>query len=449
MLLNFRVSNFLSFNQEVEFSMLAGQVKQSENHVTTIGKDGVGVLKGAVVYGANASGKSNLIKAIDFARQVVVGSFKNIHARNSYFRLEKGAEEKLSEFELEIKIGEKVYAYGFVLQLNIQKVKEEWLFEIKKSNDKAIFERKVLADGSSDMTSKPPHLRGNAATRFGVYTSDISSEQLLLNELHDKAGEGFAIFREVFDWFENQLVTFYPHSGFAGAEVLLKEGAPRDQFCEYLNYFKTGIDGIDGKETNLEEALPGFTENLRAKVVALIDKGSRPVFGIGKKRFVLNRNSSGEIIANSTLTQHRVKNSSEKVSFDFEEESDGSRRIFDLIPLLLMLNQGPQTIFIDEIDRSLHPELTRRLLEAFFQKNRQPDSQLVLTTHESSLLDLSLLRRDEIWFAEKNADGESRLYSLEEFKPRFDTEIRKAYLQGRYGAIPFIADVSQLGWQEN
>ena len=105
------------------------------------------------------------------------------------------------------------------------------------------------------------------------------------------------------------------------------------------------------------------------------------------------------------------------------------------------------TVVIDEIDRSLHPGLLHKFISFFLDSAQNTSSQLIVTTHESSLLDLSLLRRDEIWFVEKNNHGESHLYSLEEFQPRFDKEIRKAYLQGRYGAIPFISDVQQLNWE--
>lgn len=447
MLLNFRVSNFLSFNQEAEFSMLAGQVKQSENHVTPLGKNGINGLKGGLVYGANASGKSNLIKAIDFARQVVVNGLKKVSAHNLHFRLEKGAEERPSKFELEIKIEEKVYAYGFELQLNARKVLEEWLFEVKKSGDKAVFERKVLKDGSSQMVSSPS-LRGAAASRFNVYVADLSAEQLLISVLQDKQGDEFKVFRAIYHWLQERLITFYPNSSYYGLGQFL-QGAGKNEFRTYLQYFKTGIDDIEAAEEEWfgdDGHLVGG--ELREINMAELYGKTRHQFAAESLR-AMSSDEEGDLVFHKILGKYRLKGATETVSFDLGQESDGNRRLLDIIPLLIGADHSPKTILIDEIDRSLHPELTRRLLEVFFQKNKQPESQLILTTHESSLLDLNLLRRDEIWFAEKNADGESRLYSLEEFKPRFDTEIRKAYLQGRYGAIPFIADISQLGWHDN
>ncbi len=427
--------------------MLAGQVKQPESHVTPIGKNGISGLKGGLVYGANASGKSNLIKAIDFARQVVVGGLKKVYAHNLYFRLEKGAEDKPSKFELEIKIGEKVYGYGFVLHLHARKVLEEWLFEVRKSGDKAIFERKVLDSGRSEMLSSPS-LRGAAASRFNVYVSDLSNEQLLISVLQDKQGDEFEIFRAIYRWLKEQLITFYPNSSYYGLGQIL-QGTVKSEFRTYLHYFRTGIEDIEAAEEEWfgDDGFLAVAEPTEINLAELTDRTYHR-FGSESLR-TLSADGEGDLVFHRILGKYRMKGAIDTVTFDFGQESDGNRRLLDIIPLLIVADHLPKTILIDEIDRSLHPELTRRLLEVFFQKNRQPDSQLILTTHESSLLDLNLLRRDEIWFAEKNADGESRLYSLEEFKPRFDTEVRKAYLQGRYGAIPFIADVSQLGWKDN
>ena len=164
---------------------------------------------------------------------------------------------------------------------------------------------------------------------------------------------------------------------------------------------------------------------------------------------MVKKNDHGDLTAEKIITKHLNENGSNDIIFEFEEESDGTKRLFDLIPIIMSVKFGvflSKTFLVDEIDRSLHPELTRKLLETFLNSNDSSQNQLILTTHESSLLDLNLLRRDEIWFVEKKKDSSSHLYSLEEFKPRFDTEIRKAYLQGRYGAIPFISDANQLGW---
>jgi AAA15 family ATPase/GTPase len=137
------------------------------------------------------------------------------------------------------------------------------------------------------------------------------------------------------------------------------------------------------------------------------------------------------------------------VSFRLEQESDGTRRLLNLLPALYHLRRSNAVYFIDEIDRSMHPILARKFLEFFLKSCGGGKRQIIVTTHESTLLDLDLLRRDEIWFAEKDNGGSTRLYSLVDFKVRTDLEIRKHYLQGRFGAIPFLGNLDGLINMEN
>jgi len=131
------------------------------------------------------------------------------------------------------------------------------------------------------------------------------------------------------------------------------------------------------------------------------------------------------------------------VPLELSQESDGTQRLLQLIPALHHLRTSSAVYFIDEIDRSLHPMLVRAFLESFL-KSGGGQGQIIVTTHESSLLDQDLLRRDEIWFAEKDYSGATKLYSLIDFKVRNDLEIRKHYLQGRFGAVPFLGSIDRL-----
>jgi hypothetical protein len=132
------------------------------------------------------------------------------------------------------------------------------------------------------------------------------------------------------------------------------------------------------------------------------------------------------------------------VSMDLDDESDGTKRLLDLLPAVHQMRSRGRVNIVDEIDRSMHPILVRRLIEFFLTSCADSPSQLIVTTHESNLLDLDLLRRDEIWFAEKDHEQATRLYSLADFKVRKDLEIRKHYLQGRFGAIPFLGSLDAL-----
>ena len=148
-------------------------------------------------------------------------------------------------------------------------------------------------------------------------------------------------------------------------------------------------------------------------------------------------------------TKHRHE-AGQLVDFAIDEESDGTQRLINLIPALFILKKNPENvIFLDELDRRLHPLLSRQFLEfSLHCKTQESRNQLIFTTHDTNLLDLDLLRRDEIWFVEKNSKGASHLYSLAEFKIKPDLKIEKGYLNGRFGAIPFFGDIRSLGWIE-
>ena len=452
MLITFRVSNFLSFNDEVEFSMMAGQPRQLPSHVIHFGegRSRVDILKTAVVYGANASGKSNLIKAMDFARKIIVNGLKSENTFNKHFRLDSSNQAKVSKFEFEFKTGDKVYAYGFSLHLESKKFKSEWLSEIGKTTDKPIFERAVLENGKSDFKFYLK-LKGKIATRFDVYKEDILDSQLFLTELNEKNLEDIREvegFSEAFHWLQKGLIIIFPDDviNISAFSNISEDG--KIALVDIMKELKTGILGIGVKESDFDG---NMAENISDKI--LLNNAIKSVSGGnpgiltsdgGKNQYELYKDGN-KIIARRPV----VLQSNQLVEFEIDELSDGTRRLFDLIPLLVPSKNSQKTSIIDEIDRSLHPELTRKLIEAFNIATEGVESQLIVTTHESSLLDLNLLRRDEIWFTEKNQDGESHIYSLEEFKPRHDTELRKAYLQGRFGAIPFISDANLLGWAKN
>lgn len=456
MLITFRVANFLSFNEEEEFSMLAGKQRKPVRPAVPLAT-GVEALKLAVVYGANASGKSNLVRSIDFAKKMIVDGVKYTSKRtlNDHFRLKKGSENEFTKFEFEFSIKSKIYAYGFQVYLDKGEILEEWLFEIKKTTQKPIFERIVRASTTTYMKSKPS-LKGQEETRFNIYAQDVQANELLLNELGEKLWDNesfFSIFRNIHQWFKNGLFVIYPdsqsdiHNFFESSPTELENvvftGAMLKNLGTGISEIKIQEEDYQGKDTVIEEMINTQKQAIKEGL------GRFMTFNliIDNKRYLFARNGNGKIITYRILTKHDATKDANDVFFDYQDESDGTKRLLDFIPFLKFLSVSGVTVVIDEIDRSLHPELLHKIIEFYLDSSSETNSQLIVTTHESSLLDLSLLRRDEIWFVEKNNHGESHLYSLEEFQPRFDKEIRKAYLQGRYGAIPFISDVQQLNWE--
>ncbi len=209
---------------------------------------------------------------------------------------------------------------------------------------------------------------------------------------------------------------------------------------DLLRMFDTGIVDLDAQELPLENVYPDLPRNIRNDFETMLTKKDQGVFVAGPQniRYAIRRNDKGELVAVKLRARHPVRGSNRQVSFDFSEESEGTQRIIDLLPAVASLLYEDKVIVIDEIDRSLHPHVTYALFDFYLNSKSMNHSQLVATTHAENLFTFKLLRKDEIWMIEKNSDGESRLYSLEEFKPRYDKDIMAGYMNGRFGAIPFI-----------
>ena len=192
--------------------------------------------------------------------------------------------------------------------------------------------------------------------------------------------------------------------------------------------------------TDDREDLRGRLNNIASDQIAVIEASNG-------RRYLLKQGVNGEVVRIRLRMQHQGSEG-RVVTFNMDEESDGTQRFIHLLPALFMLKkQAEKTVVIDELDRRFHTHLSRMFLQAALDcQEDHMRSQLIFTTHDTNLLDLELLRRDEIWFVEKDAQGASSLYSLAEFKTRDDLKIEKGYLNGRFGAIPFISDIRHLGW---
>jgi AAA15 family ATPase/GTPase len=448
MLIAFKMSNFLSFDEPVEFVMRASGVRDHSEHVIK-GQNSrydVSILKSALIYGANASGKSNFIKAVEFAREIIVNGLERTAMENKHFRLDKANLYKPTQFEFEFKHNGKMYAYGVVLSLNNRKVQEEWLFELLKTTDRPVFERKVTEDGKSEITIGL-NLNTEDKTRFEVYKKDIRDSQLFLAEINDKNLDDIAninAFVDAYDWFKHHIVIIYPETRLKGLSFVGNDVEMQEAFCHFLRAFKTGVQSVETVEEDTEGILPPTVQD--DILNQLNEKGARYLIIVrGKSTYTFSKSKDGALKIYKLQTKRNIRNGDDEMaSFEVEEESDGTRRVMDFIPALVSLARENKTYLIDEIERSLHPELVWKLFEYFFSSTKGVESQLIATTHQVSLLDFKLLRRDEIWFVKKDQEGASQMYSLEEFKPRHDKEVRKAYLQGRFSAIPFISHIERF-----
>lgn len=442
MLINFSVENFRSFGDEQTLSLIASsaQTGHAEHCVPIPGSD-ESALRTSVIYGANAAGKSNLVKAIDFARALVVdgaGPTKRI-ALNQFRFTDEPA--KPSSFEFRFMANGRVFVYGF--DITKDEVTAEWLSATTDSGRESdLFNRtkKEIAFGdfskfgSSAITSSKAL---NALELLGVRPN-----QLLLSKIvdldQDRRGE---LLESVVWWFTKCLMIVSPDSSFGPIiEYLDRESRFRDFASEFLNTIGTGIGELGIEQTAIKaEQLPKpLVESLQSRN----EVEATPIaIGAGMS-LQLDPNDPATVIRRNLASTHRV--GSKEFNLPFQDESDGTQRFLNLLPALFRLHTGCQVFVIDELDRSLHPLLAHALIKFFVDSCPGACQQLIVTTHETHLLDLDLLRRDEIWFVEKDERQQSHLYSLTDMHVRKDLRIEKSYLQGRFGAVPFVGGMDKL-----
>lgn len=452
MLIRFSVENFLSFKDRVVFSMIPGKSLLKPNHKSDKTR-GISALKASVILGANASGKSNLIKAIDFGQNLILVGTKSEQSINfQNFRLNTKTISSNSRIEYEIQHKSKNYAYGFVF--NSKEIVEEWLYELKNKTESKIYERRIQE--KKTFFDLEPLFAKNKKEEHKQFLNFIAkgtpNNQLFLTEIKNRKVKDNVTNIEdilnVIDWFQNSLKIIFPDDKYnEGVKSDLMDDAKLQKtFEELLNYFDTGINGIclekvDYKSINIPTKL---IDSIREAILDSDSEKSKAfMVSFDNTTFFFSKKEN-DIIVRKFMTKHNVIGSDKPDLFDTHDESDGTNRIIDFIPLIIDLLQGNKVFIIDEMERSLHPNLIFDLFDLFLDKSKNVNSQLITASHESSLLTQKLFRKDEIWFVVKDKVGSSYLHSLEEYNIRFDKEIRKDYLLGRYKAVPRIGNRNEL-----
>lgn len=441
MLVRFVVSNFLSFKEETEFNLLVGNFKTHKHHVLSDGK--VNVLRSSAIYGANGAGKSNLIKAIDQLDEMVHKGFVPASLFHKYFKLAEGQEKLPISFEIEVLIEKKLYAYG--LELADGAVKEEWLVEVGiTKEDKTIFHRTRDQLGKYSIEVSNSLLR-KAKTRL---LFELMEENLLKpDDLLLSRADILKIrpIQELNDWFLQKLFIIYPKRKPLG---LISKISSDHTFLSFANSllktFDTGVSAINLEELPAEKYFAKFPSELMDSIQEKLNAGEE-VFVGSRESEVLLKIDNGELKVQRLVASHIDANGN-SISLPIVEESDGTQRLLDFLPAMDMLLNSDVTILIDEIDNSIHPKLLRAFIEKLTLEESM-SGQFIFSTHESILLDLKMFRQDEIWFVEKDqVSHASKLYPLSEFKPRPDLDLRKGYLNGRFGAVPSTIALEQLNW---
>lgn len=454
MLIRFNVKNFLSFaeredGKSEEFSMIAGKVRNKKEHIYIDEK--IKLLKFAAVYGANAAGKSNLVKAVEFMRRTVLFGLPEGYT-DQYCKVSDGNRDKESYFELELTLGNKYYAYGFEVILNQGKFTSEWLIELAPDNRERIIFSRDIEKGTYELGGQVK-VKG-LAEKLNVYAEDIQEDSsvLLLSIMNQNKKTLYqqfkqaSIFQNVYMWIRDSLDIHYPDRPISNYSYMAKPENV-EEICRIIAAFGTGITNFQMVEIPIEKVLGHMPKSVQERLLADIEKkvtelkNDHEAKGLGvlmrshRDFFILQIDKKENVICKTIKFSHGKKN----ILYDLSEESDGTVRVLDLLEVLLS-GEG-KTYIIDELDRCLHPSLTYKFVDTFLELAAQKNIQLIVTTHESRLMDFDLLRRDEIWFVNKRKSGESDIYSLEEYNARFDQKIDKAYLEGRYGGVPVFSTV--------
>ena len=451
MLIRVVATNFRSYGQETEFNMLPSQnVRRYDWHVHNRAK-GANVLRTAVIYGANGAGKSCLVKALGRLQDMVMhGSVPPLYIRdaNKY-----NHPESPISLEVEFRTETNQYSYGVSYRGNV--CMEEWLYStVKAQSPVCIFERKVNAKTGKASISLEPHKKETAKSKMLISLLEdnfLKSDELVISK-QDVIKNKFI--SDAYDWFANKLMVIYPETH---STSIFDDRYSDDVFKKnsenLITALDLGIDALTLKDEDIESfklrsaEWPELIQGID-RIVKRMSKRSdekQSVFLDSGLFTVSIRREGDKYYARRVQAQHEVNN--KLYDFELKEESDGTQRVFDFIPMVQKVKSEACTFVIDEIDRSLHPTLVRALVTKIVT-DKGMKGQLIFTTHDAGLLDGKIFRNDEIWFAEKDRETQStHLYTLDEFKPRADLDIQKGYLNGRFGAIPFLAKLNELNWE--
>jgi uncharacterized protein len=406
MLIEFSVGNYRSFKEAVTFSMVAAPIEVDKNLTETnnlfSATKELTLLKSAAVYGANASGKSNLVRAISFMKEFTINSALGTRITDKIgtelYRLSVESEREPSYFEIIFMVGNTRYRYGFEVDREI--VQSEWLYQTLRTKEVQLFDRDK---GKFKVSSK-----FSEGKSLQVRTRKNS---LFLSVVAQFNGD---IATDVIDWF-NDLSIFnnLDDDDYDNLTIdALFEGHQTQDLVRLVTSFDLGIEDIK----MVKSPIPGIPDEIGYEVKTSHWKYDKEGHKVSIEEFELDEN-----------------------------ESAGTQKLFNLSGLLINILEFGEILIIDELDARLHPLISCAIVKLFNSSITNPrNAQLVFTTHDTNLLSAKLFRKDQVWFTEKNRYGATDLYSLVEYKISDDAPFEQDYIAGRYGAIPFIGDLNRV-----
>lgn len=439
MLLRYLVSNFKSIGHKIGFSMFPTKENQDERYLTKI-TTRVGewnVLRRGAFFGPDASGKSVFIESMEYARNFIVEGKKS--GKNTGVEQFDGNIEELFQlttFQFMLYVDGEVYDYGFALDRN--KVHEEWLMILDKKGFQKMFERQTNKEGKTEIEITSKFARRGSKQRELVEILKESMQenqknQLFLYKLYDNGAKRV---ENIIKWFEN-IQIIYPGTKFQGLPVRVKLNDKfKDFLSQKLDEMDTGVQEIFTSSDEMELRKVAKKMDIPEEIVTEIEQKEKGVISFNGKYFIFLGKDN-----NTVLMQLKFKHLLNNVECDFEieQESDGTQRLLDLLPMLFQVSNNSDSIYlVDELDRSLHTKLSKYLLTKFIEESENSRSQIIFTAHDVNLINLDDFRQEEIWFIEKNSLGESKIKPFSDFSVKKGQNLLQDYLNGRFGAVPVI-----------
>ena len=443
-LLKYNVSNFKSIGHNIEFSMFPTTSDIDERYTKEIQtKAGVWkVLKRSAFYGPNASGKSSFIESIDYARDFIVDGIPS--GRRTGVNQFKGEFEDLDQqsvFQFTFLAEDnEIYEYGF--SLDSKQVYEEWLMILTKNGFEPLFERQTDAEEKTiiEITAKLARKKSKNRELAELLKETIKEKQknqLFLYKLYDN---GIKRVEPVMEWFRSIQVIF-PNTKVRFLPIRISTDMDFQKFIsDSLSKMDTGVLQVSAVSDELD--FHDFAEKAHfpKELIQDIEEKKQGMFSIGGKYYIFGEKQENRMRLIQIKFEHRLN--SKSVEFDLEDESDGTQRLLDLLPMLFAIDKRNRSIYlVDEIDRSLHTKLSRYLLKLFLENSNDANCQIIYTAHDVNLIDMNEFSQDEIWFVEKKLTGETTIKPMSDFDVKGDKDILKAYLNGRFGAVPVIKGV--------
>ena len=440
MLISFSISNYRSFDTEQTFSFVASKrTSDHPEHCRQIPSTDLALLPASVFYGANGAGKSNFVRALSYFRTLVLeGTKPNEAIGVSPFLLRPRGTIQPTTFELRILLDERIISYSF--SLTSGRILEERLELLAGEKAKSYFERESVGSSITNISfGAALRAEGELKSRLqALAKAGPRSNQLFLTAIREniEVSAYDPILQGLLNWISDRLQIVMPESRHSELVAWL---ADNNKYADFVNdYVHEAGTGINRVSVETQPASDPFLERMGKE----FGRDSVPFFAMPDGDYTYDSESQ-RLRSRRIVTEHNSI-SGDSVPFPLREESDGTQRLFHLLPALFHATDRDVLYVIDEIDRSLHPLLAKKFVENFISCAKHRSSQLIVTTHDTNLLDLNLFRRDEIWFAEKDAAGATHIYPLSDFKVRKDLRVAKGYLDGRFGGIPFLGGIDKL-----